>query len=150
MKTGVFCLLLALLPYAGAVDVLIGGRTRLGDMLAQRLQAQGMTVKTVDRVTADDLPACRLVILPPGVRCSDKIAALLKNSRAALLLMDRENLAGVLPAKVTSTPLVTWGKTPFRLAGNRNAVFSQEKDGFIEVRTPYFRDGSVFLEVKDK
>ena len=149
MKTGVFCLLLALLPYAGAVDVLIGGRTRLGDMLAQRLQSQGMTVKTVDRVTADDLPACRLVILPPGVRCSDKIAALLKNSRAALLLMDRENLAGVLPTKVTSTPLVTWGKTPSRLAGNRNAVFSQEKDGFIEVRTPYFRDGSVFLEVKD-
>ena len=63
----------------------------LSTELAKRLQLQGMTVKTVDMVTADDLPACRLVILPPRVRCSDKIAALLKNSRAALYAIFRSS-----------------------------------------------------------
>lgn len=148
MKTGLFCLLLAVLPYAVAADVLIGGKTRLGDMLAQRLQAAGMTVKITEDLSADVLPSCRLVILPPGVRCSDKTVSLLKNSRAALLVMDRENCAGVLPEKMSGSLLAHWRKTPFRLSGNKNAAFKLDADGFIEVNTPYFRDGSAFLEVR--
>lgn len=141
-------IVIKLLLFAGiltlrAADVMIyGERTLFAEQLAARLKQQGMTV---DVARHGDFSGSRLVILPPETPYSDEISAKLRLYQGALMVMGQKIPAASSAEKL----LVDWRTGSFRLRGDKNGSCTQEKNGFIQVRNSYFRDGSIYLEMKD-
>ncbi len=142
---GILFLLLCVWGSLRAADVWIcGERTRFAEALESSLKKNGLPVTVSE---TGDPAAFRLVILPPGFRCTDELAARLNRFDGALMVMDRENLGCPVPEKIQKHSVVDWRRNVFRRLGNPQGTHKVTPDGAVELGNAYFRDGSVYPDV---